>query len=142
MEFKVTFSMDKKTIECIDRLAGALASARNIVVPLEGAELVDFPVKPQESIQEPVPESSPVAETPQETITEETATPQPETATRVYTRDELSKAAAEFARLGTDKREQLQKLVSEKYGVVGVMNIPEERYGEFAADLREMGAVI
>ena len=77
-----------------------------------------------------------------ETVIEEIATPQPETATRVYTRDELSKAAAEFARLGADKREQLQKHVSEKYGVVGLMNIPEERYGEFAGDLRELGAVI
>ena len=141
MELKVTFSMDKKTIDCIDRLAGALAGIKNLV-PLEGAELIEFPEKTQETIQEPVPASSPVAETPQETVIEEIATPQLETATRVYTRDELSKAAAEFARLGADKREQLQKHVSEKYGVSGVMSIPEERYGEFAADLREMGANI
>ena len=87
-----------------------------------------------EICQEPIPDGTPVTETPQE--------PTPETATRVYTRDELSKAAAEFARLGADKREQLQKHVSEKYGVSGVMSIPEERYGEFAADLREMGANI
>ncbi len=147
MEFKMTFSMDKKTIECIDRLAGALAGIKNI--PLEGAELIEFPEKPQEPIQEPIPDSNPVAETTQETVTEPRnwepqaePTPQPETSARTYTRDELSKASAEFARLGTDKREQLQKLVSEKYGVVGLMNIPEERYGEFAGDLREMGAVI
>lgn len=155
MEFKMTFSMDKKTIECIDRLAGALAGIKNLAL-LEGTELVNAPEKPQESIQEPIPDSNPLAETSQETVTEpqnwepqaEPAEPipeplpQPETATRVYTRDELSKASADFARLGADKREQLQKHVSEKYGVTGIMNIPEERYGEFAADLREMGANI
>ena len=140
MELKVIFSMDKKTIDCVDRLAGALAGIKNlgeVNVPLVTQETTES--APQDKLgteipQEPIPEGTPVTETPQE--------PTPETATRVYTRDELSKAAAEFARLGADKREQLQKHVSEKYGVSGVMSIPEERYGEFAADLREMGADI
>ena len=139
MEFKMTFSMDKKTIECIDRLAGALAGIKNI--PLEGAELIEFPEKTQETIQEPVPASSPVAETPQETVIEEIATPQPETATRVYTRDEISRSAAAFAK-GEGKREELQKLLKEKFGVTGIMNLDESKYGEFAAVLREMGANI
>lgn len=147
MEFKVTFSMDKKTIECIDRLAGALAGIKNIGdVAQENTEFVPDSNPVAETTQEPSvletkvqEETTPVAE-PVEPSPE--PTPQPETSARTYTRDELSKASAEFARLGADKREQLQKLVSEKYGVVGLMNIPEERYGEFAADLREMGAVI
>ncbi len=139
MEFKVVFSMDKKTIDCIDRLAGALAGIKNlgeVNVPLVTQEKTDIS-------KELVPDNADIPKTDAQEDTgakEETA--QPETAARVYTRDELSKASAEFARLGADKREQLQKLVSEKYGVVGLMNIPEERYGEFAADLREMGANI
>lgn len=133
MDFKVTFTMDKKTIDCIDRLAGALAGINNIKeesgsIPLEKSEPV------------------PVTETPQETTSsvqpEPASEPMPETAARVYTRDELSKAAAEFTRSGADKREKLQNLVKEKYGVIGLMDIPEERYGEFAADLREAGANI
>ena len=141
MEFKVVFSMDKKTIDCIDRLAGALAGMKNlgeVNVPLVSQEKTDIS-------KELVPDNADIPKTDAQEDTgakEETAQPQPETAARVYTRDELSKASAEFARLGADKREQLQKLVSEKYGVVGLMNIPEERYGEFAADLREMGANI
>ena len=67
MELKVIFSMDEKTIDCVDRLAGALAGIKNI--PLEGAELIEFPEKPQEPIQEPIPDSNPVAETTQETVT-------------------------------------------------------------------------
>ena len=135
MEFKVVFSMDKKTIECIDRLAGALAGIKNLSLPEADPEVT------KQEKAEPI-------DTPQETIpdtkeaTQSEQTEQPETATRVYTRDELSKAAAEFARSGADKREQLQNLVKEKFGVTGLMNIPEERYGEFAADLREMGANI
>ena len=141
MELKVIFSMDKKTIDCIDRLAGALAGIKNIGdvnIPLVTQEKTDIS-------KELVPDNADISKTDIQEDTgakEETAQDQPETATRVYTRDELSKAAAEFARLGADKREQLQKHVSEKYGVSGVMSIPEERYGEFAADLREMGANI
>lgn len=130
MEFKVIFSMDKKTIDCIDRLAGALAGIKNLSLPEADPEVT------KQEKAEPI-------DTPQETIPdtkEAEQTEQPETATRVYTRDELSKAAAEFARSGADKREQLQNLVKEKFGVTGLMNIPEERYGEFAAVLREMGA--
>ena len=141
MELKVIFSMDKKTIDCIDRLAGALAGIKNlgeVNVPLVTQEKTDIS-------KELVPDNADIPKTDVQEDTgakEETAQPQPETAARVYTRDELSKASAEFARFGADKREQLQKHVSEKYGVSGVMSIPEERYGEFAADLREMGANI
>ena len=72
---------------------------------------------------------------------EETAQDQPETATRVYTRDEISRSAAAFAK-GEGKREELQKLLKEKFGVTGIMNLDESKYGEFAAVLREMGANI
>ena len=142
MEFKVVFSMDKKTIDCIDRLAGALAGIKNlgeVNVPLVSQEKPDISKELVSQEKPDIPKTDAQEDT---GAKEETAQPQPETAARVYTRDELSKASAEFARLGADKREQLQKLVSEKYGVVGLMNIPEERYGEFAADLREMGANI
>ena len=122
MEFKVIFSMDKKAIDCIDRLAGALAGIKNLGE-------VNVPLVPQE----PIPDGTPVTEIPQE--------PTPETATRVYTRDEISRAAAAFAK-GEGKREELQKLLKEKFGVTGIMNLDESKYGEFAAVLREMGANI
>ncbi len=144
MEFKVIFSMDKKTIECIDRLAGALVGINNIALPVQGEEIKPITEVPH---QEPLSSGTPVSETPQETVPESGTpqaepepTSQPETAQRTYTRDELSKAAAEFARSGAEKREKLQGLVKEKYGVNGLMDIPADRYGEFAADLREMGA--
>ena len=139
MELKVIFSMDEKTIDCVDRLAGALAGIKNlgeVNVPLVTQEKTES--APQDKLgteipQEPIPEGTPVTETPQE--------PTPETATRVYTRDEISRSAAAFAK-GEGKREELQKLLKEKFGVTGIMNLDESKYGEFAADLREMGANI
>ena len=135
MEFKVVFSMDKKTIDCIDRLAGALAGIKNLgeVVPQGKTEPVSQDNPATEIPQEPIPDGTPVTEIPQE--------PTPETATRVYTRDEISRAAAAFAK-GEGKREELQKLLKEKFGVTGIMNLDESKYGEFAAVLREMGANI
>ena len=139
MELKVIFSMDEKTIDCVDRLAGALAGIKNlgeVNVPLVTQEKTES--APQDKLgteipQEPIPEGTPVTETPQE--------PTPETATRVYTRDEISRSAAAFAK-GEGKREELQKLLKEKFGVTGIMNLDESKYGEFAAVLREMGADI
>ena len=139
MEFKVVFSMDKKTIDCIDRLAGALAGMKNlgeVNVPLVSQEKTESASqgKPSAEItQEPIPDGTPVTEIPQE--------PTPETAARVYTRDEISRSAAAFAK-GEGKREELQKLLKEKFGVTGIMNLDESKYGEFAAVLREMGANI
>ena len=136
---KVIFSMDKKTLDCIDRLAGALVGIKNlgeVNVPLvaqEKTESVPQDKPDVEISQEPIPDGTPVTETPQE--------PTPETATRVYTRDEISRAAAAFAK-GEGKREELQKLLKEKFGVTGIMNLDESKYGEFAAVLREMGANI
>ena len=136
MEFKVVFSMDKKAIDCIDRLAGALAGIKNlgeVNVPLVPQEPIPDGTPVTEIPQEPIPDGTPVTEIPQE--------PTPETATRVYTRDEISRAAAAFAK-GEGKREELQKLLKEKFGVTGIMNLDESKYGEFAAVLREMGANI
>ena len=140
MELKVTFSMDKKTIDCIDRLAGALAGIKNlgeVNVPLVTQEKTDIS-------KELVPDNADISKKDVQEDTgakEETAQDQPETATRVYTRDEISRAAAAFAK-GEGKREELQKLLKEKFGVTGIMNLDESKYGEFAAVLREMGANI
>ena len=140
MELKVIFSMDKKTIDCIDRLAGALAGIKNlgeVNVPLVTQEKTDIS-------KELTPNSVDIPKTDVQENTgakEEIAQDQPETATRVYTRDEISRSAAAFAK-GEGKREELQKLLKEKFGVTGIMNLDESKYGEFAAVLREMGANI
>ena len=53
----------------------------------------------------------------------------------------ITLSAAAFAK-GEGKREELQKLLKEKFGVTGIMYLDESKYGEFAAVLREMGANI
>ena len=54
MELKVTFSMDKKTIDCIDRLAGALAGIKNL-------DDVNVPLVTQEKT-ESTPQDRPTTE--------------------------------------------------------------------------------
>ena len=140
MELKVIFSMDKKTIDCIDRLAGALAGIKNIM-PSEnmGPEKIESKAgaEPGSADISKADIQEDIGAKEETTVIQE----QPETATRVYTRDEISRAAAAFAK-GEGKREELQKLLKEKFGVTGIMNLDESKYGEFAAVLREMGANI
>ncbi len=62
------------------------------------------------------------------------------TAAVAHTLDQLIEAVSPIAR-DTAKIPQLQSLLN-KYGATGMMELPVEAYGAFAADIRAMGARI
>lgn len=93
----------------------------------------------------PAPEtpSTPVAPAPTAPSTPDPATPEPPVATvptapaKEYSLDELLTATAPLMDAG--KIADLQALM-QKYGVASMMEIPKEKYGELATDLRALGA--
>ena len=145
MGLKITVSMDKKTIECLDRLSNALGNMGSLEIPTLG-------LTPQVEIVEPKaetvvskteePTSAPIVpevEPTPEPIVEEPA-PIVAVETRTYTKDELSKAASELVGLG--KKDELLSLLRDKYAVQGFNFLDVSRYGEFATDIRALGAKI
>lgn len=90
----------------------------------------------------PAPET-PVAPAPTAPSTPDPATPEPPVATvptapaKEYSLDELLTATAPLMDAG--KIADLQALM-QKYGVASMMEIPKEKYGELATDLRALGA--
>lgn len=90
----------------------------------------------------PAPET-PVAPAQPAPSTPDPATPEPPVATvptapaKEYSLDELLTATAPLMDAG--KIADLQALM-QKYGVASMMEIPKEKYGELATDLRALGA--
>ena len=87
------------------------------------------------------PLAQPVAVAPPPTQTAP-VTPQPAvvpTTTRTYTMDELGAAGAQL--MQTVGMPALTNLIN-SFGVASLMELPKERYNEFALKLREMGAQI
>ena len=87
--------------------------------------------------------ATPVAPAPGAPSTPDPATPEPPVATiptapaKEYSLDELLTATAPLMDAG--KIADLQALM-QKYGVASMMEIPKEKYGELATDLRALGA--
>ena len=146
MDLKITVSMDKKTIECLDRLSVALGNMGSLEIPTLG-------LTPQAEIVEPkaetvVPKTEeptsaptvPEAEEPKNWEPQAEPTPTVAVETRTYAKDELSKAASELVGLG--KKDELLSLLRDKYAVQGFNFLDVSRYGEFATDIRVLGAKI
>lgn len=79
-----------------------------------------------------------------EPIHQQPATPpQPAipTQTTQYTFDQLAPAAAAFARASQQNQTAVLSLL-EKYGVNGLASLPQEHYGAFATELRQLGVQI
>lgn len=82
----------------------------------------------------PTPEPAPAPKAPEPPVTAVPTAPAKE-----YSLDELLTATAPLMDAG--KISELQALM-QKYGVASMMEIPKERYGELATDLRALGARI
>ncbi|MDU0938788.1 MAG: hypothetical protein E7A81_00670 [Clostridiales bacterium] len=100
------------------------------------------PVQTQAVPTAPVP-TTPVQETP--TVPVQPA-PQPvvapvATTEHTFTVDELAKAGTDLMAAKPDVTVQLQQLLA-NFGVLGIPELPAERYGEFATALRGLGANI
>ncbi len=59
-----------------------------------------------------------------------------------YGAEELRKATADLAGASPESKTAVIKLLKEKYNVAGFNNIDSSRYGEYAADIRALGANI
>jgi hypothetical protein len=64
----------------------------------------------------------------------------PVAAAPVYTLEQLAHAGAYLGSIG--KLNDCQSLLNNKYGVPSLYNLPPDRYGEMATDLRTLGAQI
>ncbi len=82
----------------------------------------------------PEPEPAPAPKVPEPPVSAVPTAPAKE-----YSLDELLTATAPLMDAG--KISELQALM-QKYGVASMMEIPKERYGELATDLRALGARI
>ncbi len=86
---------------------------------------------------QPIPQQAPVqAAAPQAPVQ---AAPAAAPTTKTYTMDEIAKAAADFMSPATIP--QLQALLA-SFGVNGLPDLPADKLGAFAAELRKMGAKI
>ena len=145
MDLKITINMDKKTIEWIDRLSNALIGINHVSEigeTLKNLTVSDINVDATEEPKEK--QIVPVVEEP---VAKETTKSEPEPkavpvdGSKGYTLDELSKAAANMADT-KDKKFALIELLKTKYGTPTMGGLDTARYGEFATDIRAMGAVI
>lgn len=87
----------------------------------------------------PEPVKAAEAESVNTTAPEPSPSPVPTAPAKKYTLDELLAATAPLMDAG--KISELQALM-QKFGVPSMMEIPEERYGELATALRELGAAL
>ena len=84
----------------------------------------------------PLPASAPLPPVPQQSAL---AAPVPTAAAPAYTLEQLSVAAAPL--LDAGRVRELQELIR-RFGCGSLMELPQERYGEYATALRAMGARI
>lgn len=104
---------------------------------------VQEPDSPVPAVPSTPAPATPVAPAPVAPSTPDPATPEPPVAVvptapaKEYSLDELLTATAPLMDAG--KIADLQALM-QKYGVASMMEIPKEKYGELATDLRALGA--
>lgn len=117
---KIKLDESPALINCFAALSETL---KNILISTQAAEAqVNAPASVP--VQAPAAAPAPVA----------TVVP---TTVKKYTLAELQAACAPLMDMG--KMAELQDLMA-KYNVIALNDIPEERYGELATDLRVMGA--
>lgn len=116
-----------------------------VTPPLPTPEPVP-PLQQEAVTPPPMPEPMPAPTTqtvptsaPTESTQEPVNAPAVSTVASSYALDDLARAGAELVRLG--KQPELPGILA-KYGISSLPELPKERYGEFAADLRGLGASI
>ena len=95
--------------------------------PATVADVVPLAQVPQEATRAMVAPVSPPA-------------PAPAPVTRNYNFDDISNAGADLCGQGEEMTQRLVNLLTTKYGVESIVDLPETRYNEIAADLQAMGA--
>lgn len=126
MEIKVTVGFDKQAAEILNKLIGVLEQKKIVteVAPKEEEKTPELIIQP-----ELVVPTTPVQEVPAQVPTSAPS----------YTLADLQKAAGELVNAG--KANVLLGILKE-FGVAALTMLPEEKYGEFALKLRELGGNI
>ena len=142
MEIKINVNFGAETINAINNLAGALSSLSNINLSTTQATQVTVPSTPtaQETTTPPV--HTPVVQDPVPATTAPVVTPVAATvptAAVSYTRDDLARAGGFL--MEQNRGPELTAVLA-RYGVQALTELPVELYGNFAADLRALGANI
>lgn len=144
MEFTINVHVTglDKLSEAIEKLAGR--REENAVVPIATAEKADVPVSPA-PVSAPPSTPALVATAPVPTATptsamETTPAPVAPAAAPTYTVDELARAAAPLM----DNAAGMQTLCNllAQFGVQSLQQLPQDKYGAFATELRGLGANI
>lgn len=121
---KIKLDESPALINCFAALSETL---KNILISTQAAGA-------QVNAPAPMPVQAPVAVSAPAPAPVTTVVP---TTIKKYTLAELQAACAPLMDMG--KMAELQNLMA-KYNVIALNDIPEERYGELATDLRAMGA--
>jgi len=103
--------------------------------PATVADVVPLAQVPQEATRAMVDPVSPPAPAPASV-----PAPAPAPVTRNYNFDDISNAGADLCGQGEEMTQRLVNLLTTKYGVESIVDLPESRYNEIAADLQAMGA--
>lgn len=135
IEVKVHITGLEELSTALITLASALAIGKgsknpdlNRPVPDQAPQQAPPTAKPAVTVTTPVNAPPSAPQTPPAAVP---------TSTRTYTVDELSVAGAQL--MQTVGMPKLTELIN-SFGVASLMELPKERYNEFAARLREMGA--
>lgn len=124
---KITIDLNVHAAELVDALkalgaalAGAGLSAPQVAA---AAQPMPTPSSPQEPAPAPAPIAPPAAAVP--------------TTTQAYTTDQLAVAATTLIDAG--RRQEVVALLGQ-FGASSLMALPKEQYGNFATQLRALGA--
>lgn len=158
MEIQIVIKAPELSL-AINRLADALAykpvqTAPAQVVPtasanpVAGIPVTENPAAPVQAPMQPptattpapVPQQQPApAYNPPVAVSQPAPVQQAPTSVPVYQLPDLMRAASDVAGTGPEKRQQVLALIN-SFGAQAMNQIPPERYGEFAAALRGLGA--
>ena len=116
-------------IQCGDTKPGKSVTLQQEINKLKTAPPVQPEISPNPTVQQsaPVVTAAPIQQ------------PAPTTAPKPYTLEQLSFAAAPLLDAGKDK--ELMAVI-QSFGVMSLQQLPTEKYGEFAAAIRSLGAQI
>lgn len=116
-----------KTCTCQTPSAPEIVAQPQVVTPPPQEVSVESPAEPVITTTQPEPTEEAVP------------TPVVSTAANTYTLDDLARAGSELVDLG--KQAELPGLL-QRFNITSLPELPQDKYGEFATAMRELGARI
>ncbi|CAK7069667.1 hypothetical protein [Tissierella sp.] len=155
MEIKITINGLDQLTEALALIGSALALQKGMVNTAEAAEIIREPYarQPVQVVQNqhpaPIQQPAPQYQAPQSVPVQQSVQQQPQidqqqmqgvpVQTQTYSMEQLAVAATQLVDAG--RRTELVGLL-QQFGVQALTALPKEQYGNFATQLRAMGAKI